>query len=135
MDIWSKEKRSYVMSRIHGKNTKPEIAVRSLLHRRGLRFRLHKNDLPGHPDIVLPMYKTVIFVHGCFWHQHKNCRNCSMPKDHKKIWQEKLKRNVERDNLNKKRLIQKGWNVLIVWECEIERDIEKVIQCICNDLH
>jgi DNA mismatch endonuclease (patch repair protein) len=132
MDIWSKEKRSDVMSRIHGKNTKPEIAVRSALHRRGFRFRLHKKDLPGHPDLVLPKYKTVVFIHGCFWHQHKNCRNCSIPKNHKEMWQKKLERNVERDKRNIKRLKHDGWNVFIFWECEIERSIDNVIQRCCE---
>jgi len=130
MDIWSKEKRSEVMSRIRGKNTKPELAVRSLLHRSGFRFRLHRRDLTGQPDIVLPKYRTIIFVHGCFWHQHKGCANSVIPKTQRKKWQLKLGKNIERDKLNKNRLTREGWRVIIVWECQIEKNIEKVKQKI-----
>lgn len=126
MDIWSKEKRSYVMSRIKSKDTSLEKKVRSLLHQMGYRFRLHVKDLPGQPDIVLPKYKKVIFVHGCFWHLHKGCRDGTIPKtDHEK-WKAKLQRNVERDKTHIKELRRKGWKVLVLWECEIEKKLDKV---------
>lgn len=126
MDIWSKEKRSYVMSRIRSKDTSPEKKARSLLHQMGYRFRLHVKSLPGQPDIVLPRYKKVIFVHGCFWHLHKGCRDGTIPKTQHEKWKAKLERNVERDKLHTKELREKGWEVLVLWECEIEKKIEKV---------
>ncbi len=126
MDIWSKEKRSYVMSRIWSKDTTPEKKVRSLLHQMGYRFRLHVKSLPGQPDIVFSKYKKVVFVHGCFWHLHKGCRDGTIPKtDHEK-WKAKLQRNVERDRTHIKELRRKGWKVLVLWECEIEKKLDKV---------
>lgn len=126
MDIWSKEKRSQVMSNIHSKNTKPEMAVRSLLHRMGYRFRLHKRELPGCPDIVLPKYSSVIFVHGCFWHLHEGCRDGTVPKTQHEKWKLKLERNVERDKLHYEELKKMGWKVLVIWECEVEKQIDTV---------
>lgn len=126
MDIWSKEKRSQVMSHIRSKDTKPEMAVRSLLHRMGYRFRLHKRDLPGCPDIVLPKYKSVIFVHGCFWHLHEGCRDGTVPKTQHEKWKLKLERNVERDKLHYEELQKMGWKVLVVWECEVEKQLDMV---------
>lgn len=126
MDIWPKEKRSYVMSRIRSKDTSPEKKVRSLLHQMGYRFRLHVKSLPGQPDIVLPKYKKVIFVHGCFWHLHKGCRDGTIPKTQHEKWKAKLELNVERDKLHIKELREKGWKVLVLWECEIEKKIDKV---------
>lgn len=126
MDIWSKEKRSQVMSHINSKNTKPEKAVRSLLHRMGYRFRLHKRELPGCPDIVLPKYNSVIFVHGCFWHLHEGCRDGTIPKTQHEKWKLKLERNVERDKLHYQKLQEKGWKVLVIWECEVEKQLEMV---------
>jgi DNA mismatch endonuclease (patch repair protein) len=126
MDIWSKEKRSYVMSRIRSWDTSPEIKVRSILHQMGFRFRLHVKILPGQPDIVFPKYRKVVFVHGCFWHLHKGCRDGTIPKtDHEK-WKAKLQRNVERDKAHIKELRRKGWKVLVLWECEIEKKLDKV---------
>lgn len=119
MDTFSKEKRSWNMSRIRSRNTKPELVVRSLLHRMGYRFRLHRKDLPGTPDIVLPKYKTAIFVHGCFWHRHRDCRYASTPKSRVKFWKEKFRRNVERDSSTCRSLEELGWKVVIVWTCEI----------------
>ena len=119
----TKERRSWNMSRIGGKNTKPELIVRSVLHKMGYRFRLHRKDLPGNPDIVLPRYNTIIFVHGCFWHQHPGCKLAYEVK-HKsdnakrKWWREKLEGNVARDKRNIKALKQLGMNVGIVWECQ-----------------
>ena len=118
-DVFTKSKRSEVMSRIKGRNTKPELAVRSLLHRMGYRFQLHRADLPGKPDIVLPRYKTVIFVHGCFWHRHKECRFAYTPKSRTDFWLKKLESNVVRDQLVKADLERLGWRVITVWECEL----------------
>ena len=125
MDLISKEHRSWNMSRIKSANTKPEKAVRSILHKLGYRFRLHRKNLPGSPDIVLPKYNSVIFVHGCFWHQHKGCKKASIPKTKKSFWEEKFKTNIERDIKVKKELKSDGWRVLVVWECELN-DIESV---------
>ena len=114
------EQRSRNMSAIKSKNTKPEIAVRKLLHSMGYRFRLHRKDLPGSPDIVLPKYKTVIFVHGCFWHRHKNCMYASTPKTRQEFWEAKFRENINRDKLNQENLSSKGWKIIVVWECEIK---------------
>lgn len=124
VDRLSKEKRSWNMSRIHSKDTKPEVQVRSTLHRMGYRFRLHRRDLPGIPDIVLLKYKTVIFVHGCFWHRHKGCKYAYMPKSRVKFWQKKFSENIDRDRRHQKQLRQLGWKVCIVWECDIDNDQE-----------
>ena len=114
------EQRSRNMSAIKSKNTKPEIKVRKILHSMGYRFRLHRKDLPGSPDIVLPKYKTVIFVHGCFWHRHKNCKYASTPKTRQEFWEAKFRENINRDKLNQENLSSKGWKIIIVWECEIK---------------
>jgi len=106
------------MSRIRSKDTKPELIVRSLLHRMGFRFRLHRKDLPGKPDIVLPKYKTVIFVHGCFWHGHKGCRRSNVPKSNQEYWVPKINRNIQRDKEHYKQIKKMGWKVLVIWECE-----------------
>jgi len=118
-DTLSEEKRSWNMSRIRGKDTKPEIAVRSLLHRLGYRFRLHVRNLPGTPDIVLPKYRTVVLVHGCFWHRHPCCRFAYTPKSRVSFWTEKFRRNTERDQEIERELVSLGWNVVTVWECEV----------------
>ncbi len=125
MDRISKEHRSWNMSRIQSRDTKPEKTVRSILHGLGYRFRLHRKDLPGKPDIVLARYNSVIFVHGCFWHRHKDCKNASVPKTKKNFWEEKFKANIERDIKVKNELKSNGWRVLVVWECELT-DIESV---------
>ena len=113
------------MSRIPGKDTAPEKAVRSLLHRMGYRFRLHRKDLPGRPDIVLPAYQTAVFVHGCFWHRHERCQYAYNPKSRQEFWQKKFAQNVARDNRNLQALKDSGWNVLTVWECEL-KDMDKI---------
>lgn len=123
MDSLSPEKRSENMRRIRHKNTKPEMKIRSLLHRCGYRFRLHRKDLPGKPDIVLAKYKTVIFVNGCFWHRHKNCKYAYNPKTNVDFWEKKFEENVKRDQSNYAQLRQSGWQVIVIWECEL-RDIE-----------
>jgi DNA mismatch endonuclease (patch repair protein) len=134
MDIWSKNKRSEVMSKIRGKNTKPEILLRSLLFKKGFRFRLHKKDLPGKPDIVLPKYKTVIFVHGCFWHFHKNCNEGRIPSTNSQFWKAKLEKNVAKDEKNTELIKLAGWQVITVWECEIERKPIATLQAIIRRL-
>ena len=121
------EKRSRNMSAIKSKNTKPEIAVRKFLHSMGYRFRLHRKDLPGSPDIVLPKYKTIIFVNGCFWHRHENCKYASTPKTRKEYWETKFRNNIKRDNLNQAKLSSKGWKVKIIWECQLKGDMKKLI--------
>ncbi len=118
-DTISKERRSWNMSRIRGKDTGPERAVRSLLHRMGYRFRLHRNDLPGKPDIVLPKYRTAIFVHGCFWHRHPRCRYAYTPKTRVKFWKNKFAENVARDRRAMRALRRLGWRVIVIWECEV----------------
>ena len=123
------EQRSRNMSAIKSKNTKPEIFVRKLLHSMGYRFRLHKKDLPGSPDIVLPKYKTVIFVHGCFWHRHQNCKYASNPKTRIEFWEKKFKENIERDKKTQEKLKNLGWKTKIVWECEIKKQ-DKLIKKI-----
>ena len=122
MDTISKEHRSWNMSRIRSNDTTPELAVRSFLFRHGFRFRLHVKSLPGHPDIVLPKYKTVIEVRGCFWHRHPGCRQATTPSTNAEFWQEKFKRNVERDRNTEKLLKELGWNLIVVWECELKND-------------
>lgn len=117
-DIYPKRKRSEIMSKVKSKNTALEIIVRSQLHRAGFRFRLHVKELPGVPDIVLPKYRTVIFVHGCFWHQHPSCKKATIPKQNRTFWSAKLARNVERDEQARTRLSELGWRVLTIWECE-----------------
>jgi len=124
----SKEKRSWIMSRIKDKNTEPEKRIRSMLHELGYRFRLHRKDLPGRPDVVLPKYKTVIFVHGCFWHRHRGCKYSYQPKSRVEFWKTKFDTNVERDERNTEKLKKLGWRVLIIWECELEQKPEKLIR-------
>ena len=125
--------RSRVMSRIRGSNTKPEILIRKMLHARGFRFRLHRKDLPGRPDIVLPRYNAVIFVNGCFWHGH-NCHLFRSPKTREDFWHEKLNTNIERDRRNIALLRQSGWRVYIVWECAVRNSTQKDIQSLSDDI-
>jgi len=117
-DRFDWEKRSEIMSHIKGKDTKPEKLVRSLLHRMGYRFRLHVDSLPGKPDIVLPRHKKVIFVNGCFWHGHKNCKRASRPQSNTEFWNQKIESNIARDRKNRKELQLQGWSVLVIWQCE-----------------
>ncbi|HBG05159.1 MAG TPA: very short patch repair endonuclease [Geobacter sp.] len=118
-DIISKERRSWNMSRIRAKNTKPEMVVRSALHKAGYRFRIHVPTLPGKPDIVLPKYKAVIFVNGCFWHRHLNCKHAYTPKSRQEFWQSKFQNNIARQEKVIHELHSLGWEVLLIWECEI----------------
>lgn len=132
-DIFSTEKRSDVMSKIKSKNTKPEKVVRSLLFSLGYRFRLHVKDLLGKPDIVLPKYKTVVWVNGCFWHGHENCKDAGIPKTNSNFWYDKISKNKERDKRVLNELEQAGWKVLVVWECQID-DKEKLISFLKSEL-
>lgn len=133
MDTITQEKRSALMSRIRSKNTQPELAVRSILHRLGYRFRIHRKDLPGCPDIVLPRFRKIILVQGCFWHGH-DCRLASKPKSNHGYWSEKVEKNRARDARNLKALIDDGWSILELWECEV-RKLEGIEERLKNFLN
>ncbi|HVA50079.1 MAG TPA: DNA mismatch endonuclease Vsr [Pirellulales bacterium] len=119
MDMLTGAQRSALMGRVRGKDTKPELALRRLLHRMGYRFRLHRRDLPGSPDLVLPRFKLAIFVHGCFWHRHPRCRLATTPATNSAFWLEKFRTNRKRDRRNQRQLAAAGWRVLVVWQCEL----------------
>ncbi len=133
-DKISKEHRSWNMSRIRSKDTKPEKVIRSLLHRAGLRFRLHCRNLPGKPDLVFPRYKTVIFVHGCFWHRHEGCRDATTLGSRTEFWNRKFSDNIQRDKKVKAALEEMGWRVLVVWECEIKKNNTQLKYRILKEL-
>jgi DNA mismatch endonuclease (patch repair protein) len=122
MDVHDKKTRSYNMSRIKGKNTKPEETVRKYLFSQGFRYRKNDKKLPGTPDIVLPKYKTVIFVNGCFWHGHEGCRYFVVPKSNTEFWVNKIETNRQRDKKKIRELEALGWKVIVVWECELKKD-------------
>ena len=124
-DKFSKEKRSNIMSRIASKETKLEIEVRKFLFSKGFRYRKNVKSLPGAPDIVLGKYKTVIFLHGCFWHRHEACRRSKLPETRSEFWEKKISANVSRDKRNINLLEKLGWNVLVVWQCEIRNRVER----------
>ena len=135
VDVHDKATRSYNMSRIKGKDTKPELIVRRYLHARGLRFRLHNKKLPGKPDLVFSKYKTVVFLHGCFWHKHDGCRYFVVPKTRTEWWLKKIDRNVEKDKENEKALRILGWKVLIIWECDLKKEKRKpILNKLYNDI-
>ena len=135
MDNLNKKERSQMMSKIKSKDTEPEMLTRRFLHGEGFRFRLHYKDLPGKPDIVLPKYKSAIYVNGCFWHRplRERCSNCRLPKTNKSFWGKKLKENSERDRLNLKKLELQGWYGLTLWECEIKKG--NSLELLKNDLN
>lgn len=136
-DVVSPAVRSRMMSGIRGKHTRPEMLVRRCLFSAGFRYRLHRKDLPGAPDIVLPKYRAAIFVHGCFWHMHGGCRFAKLPSSNKRFWQQKLAGNRDRDRMNVTLLIQSGWRVLVVWEC-VTRDgpmVESLPDILASWLH
>lgn len=130
-DVHSKEVRSYNMSRIKGKNTKPEELVRKYLFAQGFRYRKNDSRLPGKPDIVLPKYRTIILVNGCFWHHHE-CIYFRWPESNADFWRQKINRNVERDQKNIRQLEQTGWHVIVVWECELKKEQERTLSGLEN---
>lgn len=130
-DSLTPEARSALMSRIRGKNTKPEMFVRRLVHGMGYRFRLHRKDLPGKPDLVFPRLKKVIFMHGCFWHYHDDpdCKSARIPKSNQAFWKPKLEGNRARDKINEAKLRELGWEVMVIWECQTRaRDADRLRQ-------
>lgn len=133
-DKLSKDKRSWNMSRIKGKDTSIEMQVRKRLFKDGFRYRKNVKDLPGKPDIVLPKYRTVIFIHGCYWHRH-TCKEFHIPKTNTQFWEEKFQRNVANDQRHYSELEQLGWRIIVVWECEIEKSFEDTISKIEAALH
>jgi DNA mismatch endonuclease (patch repair protein) len=130
-DVHDKKTRSFNMSQIKGINTKPELLVRQFLFSNGFRFRLYDKNLPGRPDIILPKFKTVIFVHGCFWHGHNNCKYFTIPKTRTKWWREKINRTKENDLANELELSKRGWQVIIIYECELKK---KVLESCLNNV-
>lgn len=133
-DRLSPEKRSWNMSRVHNTDTSIEVKVRKYLFSEGFRFRKNVKTLPGKPDVVLPKYKTVIFVHGCFWHRHEGCKDNTTPKTRTEFWEEKFKKNVENDKLHTELLNNNGWNVIVIWKCEIEKDFDNTISRIVRQI-
>ena len=120
IDVLSKEQRKRCMSHVRGKDTKPEVMVRQFLFAQGFRYRLYRKDLPGKPDIVLPKYKTVIFINGCFWHGHSGCKYATIPEANHDFWLAKISGNVERDKSNYAKLFELGWKVIEIWQCELK---------------
>ena len=133
-DTLSREDRSKRMSLIRSKNTKIEIKVRKYLFSQGYRYRINDKRYPGHPDIVLPMYRTIVFIHGCFWHNHPDCKIAHIPKSNTKFWMEKITRNVENDKKHKDILESEGWRVITLWECEIEKDFDNTMAGLISTL-
>ena len=134
MDIWSKKKRSAVMAKIKGKDTKPEWIVRRYLFSRGYRYRKNVKGLPGTPDIVLRKYGIVIFIHGCFWHGHEGCKYFVWPKDNADFWKEKIESNIMRDIRKNKELLDRGWRVITIWECEIKHDKDATLNKLTEQI-
>lgn len=135
MDRLTSEKRSWNMSRIKGKDTSIEVKVRKYLFSLGFRYRKNDNRLPGKPDIVLPKYHTVIFVHGCFWHRHQGCKYATTPKTRMEYWLPKFDRNVENDNIHRQQLESAGWNVITIWECDIKNRFEETMNQVVSQLN
>ncbi len=136
-DVHEPETRSYNMSQIQAKDTKPEMIVRKFLHSNGFRYKLHVKDLPGKPDLVLPKYNSVIIVHGCFWHVHKGCEYFKLPQTNTDFWKEKLYGNKKRDEKHIEKLLEMGWNVIVIWECELKPEkrgerLKKLIDQLTN---
>lgn len=134
VDTLSREKRSWNMSRIHGKDTKPELMLRSMLHQSGFRFRKNDKRLPGKPDIVLPKYRTVIFVNGCFWHRHSGCKYTYIPKTRQDFWFNKFENTIRRDKEMEKKLIKLEWQVIVTWECELKNKPKQLLNEISSKI-
>jgi DNA mismatch endonuclease (patch repair protein) len=128
-DIFTERKRSELMAHVRSRDTKPELAVRRALSANGYRYRLHRPDLPGRPDIVIPRLRLVIFVHGCFWHHHRGCRKATFPRTNAAFWTEKITANALRDRRDRRRLLAMDWRVLVIWECQT-RTIKKLSRCL-----
>ena len=135
-DIYSKEKRSNIMSKIRGQNTKPEELVRKFLFSKGFRYRINDKRYPGTPDIVLPKYRMIIFVNGCFWHGHENCKAAKLPKTNLQTWKRKILDNISRDEKNIAKLKKEGWKIIIIWQCEIKNknNREKILELLFNEI-
>jgi DNA mismatch endonuclease, patch repair protein len=131
-DVHTPAQRSFNMSRIKGKDTQPEIWLRSLLHSAGFRFRLHRKDLPGRPDIVLPGSKVAVFVHGCYWHRHEGCKYTTTPSSNTQFWEQKFARTLERDAENIVALQNAGWKVVVAWECQLRSNATEVLAAISS---
>lgn len=134
MDRLSPDQRSWTMSRVKGKDTIIEVQVRKYLFSKGFRFRKNDKRYPGKPDIVLPKYKTIIFVNGCFWHQHPNCSRAKLPVNNAEYWKNKLERNAITDRMKKQQLTQMGWKVITLWECELKKDFIGVLETVVKEL-
>lgn len=132
MDNLSFEERSRLMSKVKGRDTKPEMLVRRLVYSMGYRYRLHRKDLPGCPDLAFIGRKKAIFVHGCFWHQHSNCKRATIPKTNAVFWKAKLNNNVKRDKRAQQALVNMGWQVLVIWQCEM-KNLKKILNAFLND--
>jgi len=133
-DSLSPEKRSWNMSQIKGRDTKIEVAVRKYLFSKGFRFRKNDKRYPGKPDVVLPKYKTIIFVNGCFWHRHEGCKDATIPKTRTDFWLTKLNKNVEKDKQSQEKLKRDGWNVVVLWECELEKQFALTMEKTVNQI-
>lgn len=135
-DVHDKETRSYNMSQIKGKNTKPEMLVRKFLFSKGFRYRLHAKNLPGKPDLILPKYKTIIFINGCFWHGHENCKYYVIPKTRTEWWIDKINRTKQRDSENFLQLSESGWKIVTIFECQLKADkLNNTLIKLLDELH
>lgn len=135
-DIFTPEKRHKIMAAVKGKDTKPEMLVRRFLHAAGYRYRLHDHKLPGCPDLVFPSLRTVIFIHGCFWHGHENCKYFRLPKSNVEFWRNKISRNIERDAKARAELENQYWNVIVIWECDLKNKLrrEEILENVAKEL-
>ena len=134
MDVHDSETRSFNMSRIKGKDTKPEMMVRKFLHANGFRYRLHDKKLPGKPDIVLPKYNTIVLVHGCFWHGHQGCKYYVVPKTRTEWWLDKINSTKKRDYNNAVQIKKLGWRVFVIWECELRSEADTILRKLIKDI-
>lgn len=134
-DIFSKHQRSVLMSKVRGADTKPEWILRCGLHRIGFRYRLGNRHLPGRPDLVFPKYRSIVFVHGCYWHRHSGCKDASIPKSNVDFWTRKFAENIKRDQVIERDLRNRGWRVMVVWECELVRNTVETIEKVAGWLH